>query len=361
MKKFLAISLLVLLFVSCGQNKSTEEKTSAPVNVEVLKVRSHADASDVSYHYIGTAEAVREVTLLSRHSGTLKELSAHKGDRVNKGQSIAVVESQSVKSSLEMAEASLKQAEDAYERAGKVHADGGVADVKMVEIETKLNQSRAAAEAAREALKECTIKAPFDGFITEVYVSGADEELSTLNRIAKLTDPGEVEVRFAVPENEIGNIRKGDKAVIEVAAIKGGETFEGEVKSTGINASPLSHSYDCTVSVRQRTGGTSGNGRLLLPGMVCKVRMAGSKSTEDKKGGFIVPSEAVQTGTNGRYVWIAGEDGIVEKRSITTGGFAGKGVLVSSGLKEGDAVIVKGFRKVSSGMKVHSTEGLESL
>lgn len=348
-----------LIFTSCGRQKGKEEKLpTAPVSVEVLKMSHSTGGEESSRPYIGTAKAVREATLLSRHSGTLKELSVQKGDKASKGQSIAVVESQSAKSSLEMAEATLKQAEDAYERACKVHADGGVSDVKMVEIETKLKQSRAAVEASKQALEECTIKAPFSGIITEVYVSGADEEVSALGRIATLTDPSEVEVRFAVPESEIGDIQKGDKATIEVAAIKGGISFEGRVKSTGINASPLSHSYDCTVSVSQKNNGSSGNSGLLLPGMVCKVRLQGSESRSE---GFVVPAEAVQTGVGGRYVWLASEDGTVEKRSVTIGGFAGNGVVVSAGLEEGDAVIVKGFRKVSSGMKVHCTQRGESL
>ena len=65
------------------------------------------------------------------------------------------------KSSHEMAHATLDQAEDGYRRAEQVYRSGSIAEVKMVEITTKLNQARAA--SADKALEDCTIKAPFDG------------------------------------------------------------------------------------------------------------------------------------------------------------------------------------------------------
>jgi len=348
--------LVVLLLPSCRRESWSEGRAAQePIAVETLKVSSReGENASSSSHYIGTTEAVREAVVTSRHSGTLATLQVRRGEKVSAGQTLAEVESQSLRSSLEMAEASLKQAEDAYARASKVHSDGGVADVKMVEIETKLSQSKAAVAAARQSLEECTLKAPFGGFAAEVYVSGEGESVSAVQRIVKIVDPERIEVRFAVPESEIGSIRKGEKATIEVAAIGDGAVFSGTIESLGVSASPLSHSYDCTASVSQTTSGSSGR-RLLLPGMVCKVRLNAVSNSEG--AGFTVPAEAVQTGESGRYVWIAGADGVVEKRIVKIGGFAGgRGVIVTEGLSEGEEVIVKGFRKVSSGMKVSRTQ-----
>ena len=47
-------------------------------------------------------------------------------------------------------------------------------------------------------------------------------------------------------------------------------------------------------------------------------------------------------------------DGRVCRQDVKTGGFAGKGVLISEGLQEGDLVIVRGYQKVSSGMEVQT-------
>jgi hypothetical protein len=65
----------------------------------------------------------------------------------------------------------------------------------------------------------------------------------------------------------------------------------------------------------------------------------------------VIPASAIETGTNGRYVWVV-KDGVVAKQSVTIGGYKGKGVVISSGLQMGDAVIVEGAAKVSTGMEV---------
>ncbi|MBO7248870.1 MAG: efflux RND transporter periplasmic adaptor subunit, partial [Bacteroidales bacterium] len=66
---------------------------------------------------------------------------------------------------------------------------------------------------------------------------------------------------------------------------------------------------------------------------------------------LVLPSSAIETGTNGRYVWVV-KDGVVAKQNVNIGGYKGNGVVVSSGLQVGDAVIVEGAAKVSTGMEV---------
>ena len=113
------------------------------------------------------------------------------------------------------------------------------------------------------------------------------------------------------------------------------------VERKGISASALSHSFDCTLKPLAAVPG-------LMPGMVCRIRMDG-KGAE----GCVVPAAILQTGKEGRYLWVV-RDGRVCRQDVKTGGFAGKGVLISEGLQEGDLVIVRGYQKVSSGMEVQT-------
>jgi multidrug efflux pump subunit AcrA (membrane-fusion protein) len=72
---------------------------------------------------------------------------------------------------------------------------------------------------------------------------------------------------------------------------------------------------------------------------------------ENGQPSIVIPASSIETGTNGRYVWVV-KDGIVAKQNVTVGGYKGKGVVISSGLQVGDAVIVEGAAKVSTGMEV---------
>lgn len=334
-------ALAALLLPGCrqtGKDKRHVQRNDILVEVQTM---SGATASGDEAGYVGNVKAGRSVLLSAKHGGTLSSLKVREGERVSAGETIAVIESQSVRSMYDAAHATLSQAEDAYRRVSQVHETGSVADVKMVEIETKLAQARASAASADKALEDCTLKAPFGGYVDHLP---AEEgvELDILSPVARIVDISTVEIHISVPEGEIGKLNAGDRASVDVAALNL-TGLKGHISAKGVSASPLSHSYDCTVLLDSPAEG-------LMPGMVCKVRIP-----KNGAAGMVVPSSVVQVGNDGKYLWIV-RDGMVCRAAVSTGGFSGKGVLILSGLEEGDQVIVRGYQKVSSGMRVRTVE-----
>lgn len=314
------------------------EKDRDPVPVKAVVVRS-ADSFG-SDTYIGTVRASRSSVVSSRYAGTLVLLPVREGQYVDKGDVIGTVSSQNVASMLDMSLASLEQARDGYERAKSVYEKGSMAEVKWVEVKTKLAQAEASARAAQQAYDDCTIKAPFSGVVGNVYV---DEgvELNMSEPVARIMDISSAEISFSVPESEIGGISVGMRMSLTVPAL-GDSIYDARVTVKGISASAVSHSYSCTLVPDAPVEG-------LMPGMVCKV------TVKEMDSGIVIPASVVRTGMDGRYVWTV-RDGRAEKRSVVIGGFSGDGVTVESGLESGDLLIVEGARKVSSGMAVKVVE-----
>ena len=93
----------------------------------------------------------------------------------------------------------------------------------------------------------------------------------------------------------------------------------------------------------------------MMPGMIGKVRFRTPASDRN----VVIPSSAVRGDRNGRYVWTVTSSETVAKKYISTGGFSGNGVVVSSGLEEGDRVITQGMSKVSTGMRVEAVPSNE--
>ena len=151
---FAAAIAAVTVVSGCGLRKDRAAGRE-PVPVKVVVVESRPSAGVKSY--VGTVRPSKSAVISCRYSGTLSEVNVSEGDFVRKGDVVAVVESQTVKSTWEMAHASLRQAEDGYSRLMQVHGKGGVADVKMVEVETQLSKARASAAAADKALEDCRI------------------------------------------------------------------------------------------------------------------------------------------------------------------------------------------------------------
>lgn len=342
MKAAMAAAAISAILAGCA-NKETiignSRKKAEPVPVKVMTVSRTAALSSTSY--VGRVEPSKSAVVLNEFPGTLEEMRAVKGRRISKGDIIATICSETVKSAYDIAKATLDQAEDGYARAEKVYGSGSVTEVKMVEIRTQLEQARAAEKAARQALEDCSIKAPFSGVVGEVYVQKG-EHVSAATPLVQILDVESIEIHFSVPESEYSSISAGDTAAIEIPALN--RNVEGVIAVKGISASALSHAYDFTIK-------SISDAKSLMPGMVCKIRL-------QSEGGesIIIPTSAVMTDMQGRYIWGVTPDDKVCKTYVTVGGYADKGVIISEGLEEGGRVIVEGSRKVSTGMDVKAEE-----
>lgn len=339
MNRFSIILAAALCLVSCKGGIPALQRASsqglAPVKVRVQTV-SMEPASE-RHSFVGEVVPSRSVVVSAPHSGRLVSFSMKKGDVVKAGQVIAKISSSTVESAYKIASSNLDQARDGYERATRVYSEGSISEVQYMDIRTKLVQAEAAMESARKALDDCNVKAPYAGVISGTY---ADEgvELAIGQALATVLDMSGLEIRISVHENEIGRIREGSSASIDIPAFGIGD-LRARVTAKSFTASALAHSYDCSLKLDRIPSG-------LLPGMSVRVMF-------DKDGAscITVPAEAVQVDGEGRYLWLC-EDGIVRKAHVKVGGYSGKGIVVSEGLKEGDRVIVAGYHKVSGGMKV---------
>ena len=154
----------------------------------------------------------------------------------------------------------------------------------------------------------------------------------------KLVSDDRLKVRISVPETEIARVVRGQKAVIE-APVLNGTKVEGVVTEKGVQANPLSRSYEVNVGIQTKNTG-------LLPGMVTEVWLQDA----DKSQACVLPANVLQLDEHNNYfVWLKGADGKASKRVVACGKFTATGVTVVNGLNEGDEVIVEGQQKVCEG------------
>lgn len=332
-----ALSLFLLCIPSCELAKLKRVRVaSGPVNVRVEVAVQNENVSQKNY--IGTVEPAKVALLSSLHSGTLRSLPVKQGQKIKEGQVVAQVYSQTVESSYELAIASLNQARDGYERASKMYASGGIPKVKMVEVTTKLEQAKAAMEAAESSREDCYVRAPFDGEVAKTFVHSG-ERVVMGQELLSIIDPDGLEISIAVAENDISAVKIGEKAEIVFPALEDTRAL-AVVKSKDLISDPLSHTYRCNLRILSRPAS-------LMSGMACKVYLAG-----DNVKGIVVPADVIKLDSEGKYLWVV-QDGKAVKRRVECGGYSGHGVIVSSGLSVGDMIITAGSSKVSSGMAVN--------
>ena len=351
MKKvcFVAVAVCLSLLASCGKKESKQEAVEA-VNVKEMTVGENSSpVMDGNYGYSGTVEEVSGSSLSFTTGGTIMQLKVKVGDRVSKGQLIASVDPTQVKNSYEMAHATKMQTEDAYKRMKQLHDKGSLPEIKWVEAQSQLQQAVSAESIAKKSLADCNLYAPFSGVISEKYAEVGQNAAPGMP-VVKLVTTKALNVKISVPESEMANIHVRQRARIQVQALDS-KQYEGYVIEKGVIADPISRSY----CVKIRVEGTDND---LLPGMVSQVSLAKIDASLSSNGGatILIPASLVQIADdNSRFVWID-EGGKAVRRSIILAEYRSNGVVVTSGLKSGDKVIVEGQQKVSTGVRVKNDE-----
>lgn len=336
MKEFhwMAIGSLVVLMSGCGSREQASQQVE-PVKVKVMTVASSVRNETVRFS--GTVQEENGSSLSFPLMGRVKSVQVDLGSRVRQGQLLATLDEASVESTYQAAKAALKQAEDAYRRMKELHEKGSLADMKWVEVQSKFQQAQSMEAVARKNLTDCRLVAPFAGVIAEKNLEVGQNVVPGV-QVMKLVSDDRLKVRIAVPETEIMHVTKGQKAVIE-APVLNGRQAEGVVMEKGIQANPLSRSYEVNIGIQ-----TSHTG--LLPGMVTEVWLQDT----DKSQACVLPASVIQLDESNRYfVWVKGADGKASKRVVTCGKFTASGVTVVAGLSEGEEVIVEGQQKVCEG------------
>lgn len=332
----------MLMLGSCGE-KNRKERAVEPVNVKTMTDASQGMQFPLNGQvYSGTIEEASATSLSFAVPGTVRQIMASEGQRVSKGQLLAVLDETSLRSSHASAKAALTQAEDAYQRMKQLHDNGSLPDIQWVDVESKLQQARSLEEIARKQLADGRLYAPAGGVISKKNVEPGQTVAPGLE-VLRLLNVSAVKMTISVPEREIGSIAIGTSATATVDALDARQ-YAVRVSEKGTTANPLTRSYEVKFSISNADG-------ALRPGMLCRVTLAPTDAMET--GNKVLPASAVMlTEKNTHYVWIV-TGGKAHRRDITIGGTRAGGVTVSAGLSPADAVIVEGMQKVYEGCNVN--------
>jgi RND family efflux transporter MFP subunit len=333
-----AVSAISLILMCGCTNKTQPSGNELQVNVITDTVSGSALINALSY--VGVIEENSSVALSFSTMGTIEKIYVSEGDYVSRGQLLAKLDPASANSLLDAAGAALKQAQDGYSRLKSVHDEGSLSEIKMVDIETKLQQARSSFDIAKNNLENCSLFAPASGVIGK-KMAQAGENTIIGKTVLTLLDISSVKVVFSVPENEISSISADCRSKITVTAL-GGKEFQGRGIKKSVSANMISRTYPANITIANPK-------RELLPGMVCKIEV----SAGDQSGVIVVPVNIVQTTAAGKqFVWGV-KEGLAKRLFITTGMAKGNGVVVTGGLSAGDEIIIEGYHKVSDGDKIN--------
>jgi RND family efflux transporter MFP subunit len=339
----LMTSLAFLALILHGCHNGAQKNVESIVGVKIQVVNQTHDT--VQNNYVGVVEESVAIPLSFLTSGTIEKVNADEGTRVNKGQLLASLNSDNYRNALQLTAAKEKQAKDAYNRLSEVYKNGSLPEVKMVEMETALDQANAAAQIAAKNLADCKLLAPANGIIGK---RSLEPGMNVIPGITVLTivKIDKVFIRVSIPENEIVSTNIGQHALIRVPALKD-RTFKGLIEQKGVMANPLSHTYDIKIALHNPE-------EILRPGMVCNVIITGNP----RQKGISIPQQSVQVDEEGeKYVFtVDSATSRAVRKNIEITELSGNGnVIVTRGLHEGDILVMEGYQKINNNTPVQIT------
>jgi len=234
-----------------------------------------------------------------------------------------------------MSLASQKQAEDAYKRLLPMFKNGNLPEIKLVEVETGLQQAKSATLIAKKNLDDCNLYSPVDGIVGKRSIEPGMSAIPNYTSIT-LVKIEKVFARVPVSESEISSIKNGDKAKIKIGALSNSE-FTGTVEEIGVMADPIAHTYKIKI-------GIVNTNRQIKPGMICNVTIYKNKTNE--AAGLFIPSRAVLVDEQGdNFVYVVDNNKAVRKY-VKTGKLLKNGVEITEGLNDGEQIVVAGQQKL---------------
>lgn len=337
----LAIGIACLL-TACGDgdaSKRPQGRGNAPVPVVVANVVAEPWTDHV--RALGTVRAREAVTVTAKVSETVQRVHFQSGQEVARGAPLVTLSGQQQEAALASAEAALKEAEQLYARQSTLAGQQLIARASLDTQRAARDAARAQVAQIRANLSDRVIRAPFAGVLGIRQVSpGALVTPGT--EIATLDDIARVFVDFPVPETELADVSPGQALVGRVGTY-GDRSFDGKVET-------VSARLDAGSRAATVRGDFANDDRALKPGMLVQVALA-----RDTRQALVVPEIAVQQVGTETFVWRVKPDMTVEKVEVEVGGRVPGKVMLASGIKAGDRIVVEGTGKVQPGSTV--TEG----
>jgi membrane fusion protein, multidrug efflux system len=352
-----AITMLILS--SCSGNKGQPQTVMAFSGVPVTVATAGQKTVPIEVTSIGNVEAFSTVSVRGQIAGEVEKAYFKQGQDVKQGDLLFTLDSRPYKATLQQLqanlardEAQLENAQAQAERYTKLFKAGIVSQDQYDQFRTGADALAAAVRADKAAIEKatvdldyCTIRSPIEGRTgaLQVYpgniVKENDTILVTINQIRPIY------VTFSVPEQYLSEIRKYQ----ETGALAVGASIPNDSRPPAQGVLTfIDNAVDTTTGTIKLRATFQNPDRRLWPGQFVNVTV----KLTSKSNATVVPTQAVQTGQVGKYLFVVKPDQTAELRQVTAGQTVGGVTIIEKGIRPGETVVTDGQLRLEPGTKV---------
>lgn len=372
MKKYISLLTLALL-ISCTQegNKDLAELKKSQANLKEEISKSKASLMEVEQqirelegdekkiyevtvkslgsstfqHFFqvqGTVAADKVIQVNPEASGNIQSIQVKEGQRVNKGQVIAILDTDILDNSIRELEVSLDLANTVFAKQTRLWNQNIGSEIQYLQAKNNKESLDSKLETLKSQRDMYIVKAPFAGVVDEIFPK-VGELASPQMSIARLVNLDRVKIESEISEKYLPIVKRGTHVDVEFPSIH--KKVDCKVSRTGEFINPANRSYKIQIEM-------ANEGNSLKPNMIATLKI----KDFEQDNAVTIPSNSIQQDHLGNeYVYIAIKKGakhFVEKRTIETGLSYENMMHVTSGLNAGDRLIMKGARSIKDGQEI---------
>ncbi len=326
-----------------------------------------AERQDVPVYLagLGTVQSNNSVQVRARVDGTLVQVPVQEGQEVKAGEVVALIDPRPYQAALDQAEA--KRQQDEAQLANARHDLGRTSALARQDFASRqqLDQNQAtvaqftaavaadaaAAEAARINLGFSTITAPFDGRVGLRQIDpGNFVRAADATAIMTISQIHPIAVVFTLPQEDLPRLSAAMGARrLPVAALPA----EGDTPLDQGALLTIDNTVDTSTGTIRAKALFPNASDQLWPGQFVRARLL----LDTIHDALTVPSEAVQHGPSGLFVYVVRSDGTAVRQPITVRSDDGRRAVIASGLQDGAIVVTSGQSRLQEGARVAVVQG----
>ena len=353
-------------YLKHSDTEPKQDRTKQPdklADVEIAIAAEPASQGDFPVYLtgLGTVTALRTVTVKSRVDGELVHVAFQEGQMVNAGDLLAEIDPRPYQAQLMQTEgqlmrdeALLKNSETDLIRYKTLLAQDSIAAQQTVTQESLIKQNKGTLEIdrglvanAKLQLNYTRIIAPISGRLgLRLVDQGNIVHASDSNGLVVITQIQPIAVVFTLPEDRLQDVMKkfhsGDKISIDAYDRR------GQTKLANGQLLAVDNQIDSTTGTINLKGQFNNEDGMLFSNQFVNIKM----SMDTLKGVTIIPTSAIQRGTQGTFVYAVQDDQTVTVKPVTLGPIEGEKVAVLNGLQPNEQVVVDGADKLRDGIKI---------
>ncbi|MBL4707996.1 MAG: efflux RND transporter periplasmic adaptor subunit [Flavobacteriales bacterium] len=297
-------------------------------------------------HYVelqGSVETNQNVVVYPELSGSLLDFKVSMGDRVSKGQTVALIDDGGMRKQLAQAEQGAKLSKTTFERRKRLWDQKIGSEIDYLTAETKYLSDIDKVQQMQEQVAKAVVTAPFSGIIDETLADEGQIVLPGQTPLFRIVNLSDMYIKADVPEKYLATVQKGKMVKVNLPVLDTMISTRIEKVSNYIN--PANRTFRIEVNVPNEGG-------LIKPNLTAKLLINDYTSDE----AVLIPQSIISENSEGKqYVYkvkTTSKRSMVEKVFIETGVKQGDYIEVLKGLVPNDVVVQEGARTVKDQQEV---------